>query len=202
MSAWTRRPTEAVGDVPHRHPHAVLPNDTGHERCVIAERRAEPRRARADLALERDLRALELGIPRVEPTPPVVVIRVDSRRGGRASRGPDDLRLLDEPLADDEERRLHVRGVEDAHELRRHAGVGVVVERDRDPAAVARSVRQAAAEPLRRHRARAEVARHQEGDEGQRGPEGDRPERVGDAASLAVIRQPRSRPRRRHRARR
>ena len=47
-----------------------------HERRALAVRRPEERGTHAEVALERVLRALQLGVARVEPAPLVVVVRV------------------------------------------------------------------------------------------------------------------------------
>ena len=93
-----------------------LLHDARHERRAVAVRRPEPRRARADArAANAMLRALELGVARVEPAPVVVVVRVVRRRGGRGGTSArTTCGSSHERLADDEERRVHVRGVEDA----------------------------------------------------------------------------------------
>ena len=173
----------ARGDVPHRHAHAVPVHDAGHERRAVAVRRPEPRRARADLLLERQLRPFELRVARVEPAPLVVVVRVVGDQVTVAVRACGRCSGCGvERLTDDEERRVHVRGVEDVHDLRRGVGVGLVVEGDRDLAAVARAVVDAAAEPLGRHGAGAEVRRHPERDDRERGAERDRARRAGPGA--------------------
>ena len=110
----------------------MIVHDVRDERRAIAVRRAVERGALADRALERGLRAFELRVARIEPAPLVVVVRVVPEELSVLVQRAGDLRLGVDRLADLEERSLHVRGVEDAHDRQRRREVGPVVEGERD----------------------------------------------------------------------
>ncbi len=134
----------------------------------------EPDGARADLSGERVLRTFELRVAGVEPAPFVVVVGVVADHLTVGHQVADDLGRRVEGLADDEERALHVGGVEDLHDRRRCRHVRTVVEGDRDLARGARPVNDSASEPRRSDGARSEIAGESAHTEDERAPERER----------------------------
>ena len=154
-----------------------------HERRALPVRRAKPDGTRAHQAAERLLGALELRVARVEPPPLVVVIRVVTHELTVGDEIAHDLRRGVERLADDEERSLDLRGVEDLQDRRRRADVGSLVECDRDLIRCPRAVDDAPSEPCCTDGAGAEVAGEPTDRDDESAPEGEcaQPVRTGEA---------------------
>ena len=179
---------------PRHRGHAPLVHGQADEGRALAVGRPVEAGADAELAGEGVLRAAELRVAGVEPTPLVVVVRVVAEQHPVLVERAGDVRPRVERLADEEERRLHPVLVEDVAHGERGRVVRPVVERDGD-AVVAGTVGDHGAEPRQLGVVGARPAEQRRGHD----EEGDRREPAA-AARAAGARAPgrrRARPRRR-----